>query len=102
LELEERPHISVIRSIEVLVGCGESECGRVAVWLQTIARMPFDDAIAMELVRLRRQHQAMPLQLNHVERQHWNQFTHCPGHSTLSFTPGKGTPPTAQILVLYL
>jgi len=56
LEQQERPHISVISWIEVLVGCRESESGRVEAWLETFPRQPLDDAIALESVRLRQRH----------------------------------------------
>jgi predicted nucleic acid-binding protein len=56
LELQERPKISVISWIEVLVGCREGENGRVEAWLETFTRLPLDDAIARESVRLRQRH----------------------------------------------
>jgi predicted nucleic acid-binding protein len=42
--------------IEVLVGCREGESGRVQAWLDTFPRLPLDDAIALESVRLRQRH----------------------------------------------
>jgi predicted nucleic acid-binding protein len=56
LELQERPHISVISWIEVLVGCREGESGRVEAWLDTFPRLLLNDAIALESVRLRLRH----------------------------------------------
>jgi predicted nucleic acid-binding protein len=56
LEQQERPHISVISWIEVLVGCREGESGRVEAWLDTFPRLPLNDAIALETVRLRQRH----------------------------------------------
>jgi predicted nucleic acid-binding protein len=60
LEQQERPHISVISWIEVLVGCRKGESGRVEAWLETFPRLPLDDAIALESVRLR-QHQGLKI-----------------------------------------
>ena len=56
LEQQQRPRISVISWIEVLVGCREGESGRVQAWLDTFPRLPLDDAIALESVRLRQRH----------------------------------------------
>ena len=56
LEQQQRPHISVISWIEVLVGCREGESGRVEAWLDTFPRLALDDAIALETVRLRQRH----------------------------------------------
>lgn len=56
LELQERPTISVISWIEVLVGCRAGESDRVEAWLETFPRLPLDDAIALESVRLRQGH----------------------------------------------
>jgi len=56
LEQQERPRISVISWIEVLVGCREGESGRVEAWLDTFPRLPLNDAIALETVRLRKRH----------------------------------------------
>jgi predicted nucleic acid-binding protein len=56
LEQQERPHISVISWIEVLVGCREGESGRVEAWLDTFPRLPLNDAIALESLRLRQRH----------------------------------------------
>jgi predicted nucleic acid-binding protein len=56
LEQQQRPRISVISWIEVLVGCREGESGRVQAWLETFPRLPLDDAIALESVRLRQRH----------------------------------------------
>jgi predicted nucleic acid-binding protein len=56
LEQQQPPRISVISWIEVLVGCREGESGRVQAWLDTFPRLPLDDAIALESVRLRQRH----------------------------------------------
>lgn len=56
LEQQERPHISVISWIEVLVGCREGESGRVEAWLDTFPRLPLNDAIALDTARLRKRH----------------------------------------------
>ena len=53
LELQERPMISVISWIEVLVGCHAGESDRVQLWLDTFPRLPLNDTIAQESVRLR-------------------------------------------------
>ena len=56
LEQQQRPRISVISWIEVLVGCRDGESGRVEAWLDSFLRLPLDDAIALEAVRLRQRH----------------------------------------------
>jgi predicted nucleic acid-binding protein len=56
LEQQQQPRISVITWIEVLVGCREGEGGTVQAWLETFPRVPLDDAIAGETVRLRQRH----------------------------------------------
>lgn len=56
LEQQQRPRISVISWIAVLVGCREGESGRVQAWLETFPRLPLDDTIALESVRLRQRH----------------------------------------------
>jgi len=56
LEQQEHPAISVISWIEVLVGCRGGESDRVRAWLDTFPRLPIDDAIALESVRLRQRH----------------------------------------------
>lgn len=56
LDLQERPKISVISWIEVLVSCRAGESDRVEAWLESFARLPLDDAIALESVRLRQRH----------------------------------------------
>ena len=56
LEQQHRPQISVISWTEVLVGCREGESGPVEDWLDTFPRLPIDDAIALETVRLRQRH----------------------------------------------
>ena len=53
---QQQPRISVISWIEVLAGCREGESGRVQAWLDTFPRLPLDDAIALESVRLRQRH----------------------------------------------
>ncbi|MFM8276126.1 MAG: type II toxin-antitoxin system VapC family toxin [Cyanobium sp.] len=56
LEQQQQPHISVITWIEVLVGCREGEASRVHDWLESFPRLPLNEAIAAEAVRLRQQH----------------------------------------------
>jgi len=56
LEQQQRPQISVITWIEVLVGCREGETSRVSDWLEGFPRLPLDEAIAAETVRLRQRH----------------------------------------------
>ncbi|MFM8525216.1 MAG: type II toxin-antitoxin system VapC family toxin [Cyanobacteriota bacterium] len=56
LEQQQRPQISVITWIEVLVGCREGETSRVHDWLESFPRLPLDEAIAAETVRLRQRH----------------------------------------------
>ena len=56
LERQQQPHISVITWIEVLVGCREGETSRVRDWLESFPRLPLDEAIAAETVRLRKRH----------------------------------------------
>ena len=56
LEQQQQPHISVITWIEVLVGCREGETSRVHDWLESFPRLPLNDAIAAETVRLRQRH----------------------------------------------
>ena len=56
LEQQQRAHISVISWIEVLVGCREGENAPVEAWLGSFPRLPIDDAIALETVRLRQRH----------------------------------------------
>ena len=46
----------MISWIEVLVGCRGGESDRVRAWLDTFPRLPIDDAIALESVRLRQRH----------------------------------------------
>jgi predicted nucleic acid-binding protein len=53
---QQQPRISVISWIEVLAGCREGESGLVQAWLDTFPRLPLDDAIALESVRLRQRH----------------------------------------------
>jgi len=38
------------------VGCREGESGRVEAWLDTFPRLPLNDAIALESLRLRQRH----------------------------------------------
>jgi predicted nucleic acid-binding protein len=61
LEQQQRPRISVISWIEVLVGCREGESERVQAWLETFPRLPLNDAIALESVRLRQRPGHRPL-----------------------------------------
>ncbi len=56
LEQQRQPRISVITWIEVLVGCRAGESSTVEAWLETFPRLPLDDAIAAETVRLRQRH----------------------------------------------
>ena len=56
LEQQQQPHISMITWIEVLVGCREGETSRVQAWLECFPRLPLDEAIAAETVRLRQRH----------------------------------------------
>jgi predicted nucleic acid-binding protein len=56
LEQQHSPRISVVSWIEVLVGCREGETEAVQAWLQGFPRLPLDDAIARETVRMRQQH----------------------------------------------
>jgi len=56
LEQQQQPRISVITWIEVLVGCRDGESRTVEAWLETFPRLPLDDAIAAETVRLRQRH----------------------------------------------
>ncbi len=56
LEQQRSPRISVITWIEVLVGCREGESEAVQGWLEAFERLPLDDAISRETVRLRQQH----------------------------------------------
>ena len=56
LEQQQKPHISVITWIEVLVGCREGETSRVHDWLEGFPRLPLDGGIAAETVRLRQRH----------------------------------------------
>ena len=46
LEQQQRPRISVISWIEVLVGCREGESGRVQAWLDTWNRCGSANAMA--------------------------------------------------------
>ncbi|MFN7677535.1 MAG: type II toxin-antitoxin system VapC family toxin [Cyanobacteriota bacterium] len=56
LERQERPRISVISWIEVLVGCRAGETDRVEAWLDSFPRLPLNDAVAREAVGLRQRH----------------------------------------------
>jgi predicted nucleic acid-binding protein len=56
LEQQQSPRISVITWIEVLVGCRAGEAEAVQSWLEAFPRLPLDEAISRETVRLRRQH----------------------------------------------
>lgn len=56
LEQQQSPRISVITWIEVLLGCRDAETEVVQGWLEAFPRLPLDDAIARESVRLRQQH----------------------------------------------
>lgn len=56
LEEQQRPAISVISWIEVLVGCRGGEAAPVEAWLQTFPCLPLDHAIASATVPLRQEH----------------------------------------------
>lgn len=56
LEDQQRPSISVITWIEVLVGCRPGEQERVEAWLEVFPRLNLDQAIARESVLLRQRH----------------------------------------------
>jgi predicted nucleic acid-binding protein len=56
LEEQQRPAISVISWIEVLVGCRAGEADRVEAWLRTFTCLPLVHAIASETVLLRQKH----------------------------------------------
>jgi predicted nucleic acid-binding protein len=56
LERQERPRISVISWIEVLVGCRDGEANRVEAWLDSFPRILLNDAVAREAVSLRQRH----------------------------------------------
>ena len=56
LERQSQAQISVITWIEVLVGCRAGETEAVEAWLESFPRLPLDDRIARESVRLRQQH----------------------------------------------
>ena len=53
LQQQQRPAISVITWIELLVDCRGEETAAVETWLACFPRFPLDDAIAREAVRLR-------------------------------------------------
>ncbi len=56
LEAQQRPAISVISWIEVLVGCRAGEAQPVEAWLRTFPCLPLDHAIAGETVPMRQHH----------------------------------------------
>jgi predicted nucleic acid-binding protein len=56
LEQQPQARISVITWIEVLVGCRGDEVEAVQAWLESFPRLPIDDAVARESVRLRQRH----------------------------------------------
>lgn len=53
---QQRPSISVITWIEVLVGCRPGEQERVEAWLATFPRHSLDQRVAREAVLLRQRH----------------------------------------------
>ncbi|MDI9406390.1 MAG: PIN domain-containing protein, partial [Chitinophagaceae bacterium] len=53
---QQRPSISVITWIEVLVGCRPGEQERVEPWLEVFPRLDLDQATARESVLLRQRH----------------------------------------------
>ena len=56
LEQQQRPAISVITWIEVMVGCGAEEAPIVESWLESFDRLPMDQAVAALTVTLRQRH----------------------------------------------
>jgi predicted nucleic acid-binding protein len=56
LEQQQRPSISVITWIEVLVGCRGAEQAVVEPWLESFDRLPIDQAVATLTVTLRQRH----------------------------------------------
>jgi len=56
LEQQQRPAISVITWIEVLVGCRAEEALIVESWLESFDRLPMDQAVAALTVSLRQLH----------------------------------------------
>ncbi len=56
LEEQQRPAISVLSWIEVLVGCRAGEAAPVEEWLRTFPCLPLDHAIASATVPLRQEH----------------------------------------------
>ena len=56
LEQQQNPRISVITWIEVLVGCRDGESEAVQAWLASFPRLPLDEAISQETVKLRQRH----------------------------------------------
>jgi len=56
LEQQQRPAISVITWIEVLVGCRPEETPVVESWLESFDRLPLDQEVAALTVTLRRRH----------------------------------------------
>ena len=57
LEQQQRPSISVITWIEVLVGCRDGEAEAVTGWLEAFPRWPLDQAVAKETVGIRQAHE---------------------------------------------
>jgi len=56
LEQQQRPAISVITWIEVLVGCRPEETPVVESWLESFDRLAIDQAVAALTVTLRQRH----------------------------------------------
>ena len=56
LEQQQRPSISVITWIEVLVGCRGAEQAVVEPWLESFDRLPIDQPVAALTVTLRQRH----------------------------------------------
>lgn len=56
LEQQQRPAISVITWIEVMVGCRAEEAPIVESWLESFDRLPMDQAVAALTVTLRQRH----------------------------------------------
>jgi predicted nucleic acid-binding protein len=68
LEQQQRPRISVITWIEVLVGCRDAETEAVQAWLEVFPRLPLDDASSRcaELTLATRNSRDFPLTMGGV------------------------------------
>ena len=56
LDQQQRPAISKITWIEVLVGCRVGESAEVETWLESFLQLALDHSIARETVLLRQRH----------------------------------------------